>query len=275
MKAQLFFVALAMPAIISAQVYLTENFNSGIPPGWMISSPTCWNNTGDTIAWTATTNGWRGQGLAGFSLDSSEFVVVDSDLPVVFCECNEYLTSPVLNTSAASTLFLDFDQYFRYYTGNFSEIGEVQVYDGTSWVVVASYTSTSGAWMAPAHQSINITPYMNAGMYIRFRYNANWDWFWAIDNISVAENPLLATEPANGNNMITLFPNPATTEIRIENSNFRINFVEIYDAVGEKVHQSSITNNQSSINISTLAKGIYFLKVKAGDKVAVKKVVKM
>ncbi|HLG35339.1 MAG TPA: hypothetical protein VI757_10695, partial [Bacteroidia bacterium] len=202
MKIKLLLFAFAAPVCINAQVYLSENFNSGIPASWTVSTPVCWNSAGDTIVWTGTIDGWRGQGLSAFSLDSTEFVVVDSDLPGVFCQCSEFLTSPVFNPSAASTLFLDFDQYFRYYTGGFSEIGEVQVYDGTSWVVIYSFTATSGAWMAPSHQSINLLSYINAAMQIRFWYNANWDWFWALDNITVAENPLLQTQVINGNNTL-------------------------------------------------------------------------
>jgi hypothetical protein len=278
MKAKIFFIALLMPAFISAQVYLTENFNSGIPAGWMISSPQCWSSSGDTIVWTATTNGWRGQGLAGFSLDSTEFVVVDSDLPSVFCECNEFLTSPVLNTSAASTLFLDFDQYFRYYTGNFAEIGEVQVYDGVAWLTVASYTATSGAWMAPSHQSINIMPYINASMQIRFRYNANWDWFWALDNISVAENPVLAAGTVSDDNSTIVYPNPAKNQITVESSQSKVQCMEVYDVLGQHVFsqpQTSDLKPQTTIDISQWKAGIYFIKVQAGEKVAVKKVVKM
>jgi hypothetical protein len=114
-----------------------------------------------------------------------------------------------------------------------------------------------------------------AGGCLTFRFVSNGstiDSGWAA---GISCSPVSGISESQNEDVFTVTPNPATSEIKIENLNFRINFVEIYDAVGEKIYQSPITNNQSSININTLAKGIYFLKVKAGDTVAVKKVVKM
>ncbi|HKR06336.1 MAG TPA: T9SS type A sorting domain-containing protein [Bacteroidia bacterium] len=60
---------------------------------------------------------------------------------------------------------------------------------------------------------------------------------------------------------ITVYPVPATTELRIKNAEFRIGEIEIYDAHGQKVLTKKATNEkQLTINVSSLTPGIYFVK---------------
>ncbi|MBK5286557.1 MAG: T9SS type A sorting domain-containing protein [Bacteroidia bacterium] len=77
--------------------------------------------------------------------------------------------------------------------------------------------------------------------------------------------------------LLSIYPNPATNEIRIQNSAFRIKNVEVFDALGEK-HNSSfnILNSEFTIDVSSLRSGIYFITLtdETGNRV-VSKVVKM
>jgi Secretion system C-terminal sorting domain/PKD domain len=86
---------------------------------------------------------------------------------------------------------------------------------------------------------------------------------------SIEENQLLN---------ISLFPNPTTSELTIENAELKIEKVALYNTVGEDVlnYQLSITNYQFSFHVSQLPAGIYFITVtdRVGNKVT-KKVVKM
>lgn len=69
---------------------------------------------------------------------------------------------------------------------------------------------------------------------------------------------------------VKLHPNPTTDFINIQ-SNFDINSVEIYSLHGQKV---LAIENKKTIDISSLSKGIYFLKVKTVKGEITKKVVK-
>lgn len=75
-----------------------------------------------------------------------------------------------------------------------------------------------------------------------------------------------------------LFPTPATEQLIIDNGELKIERVEIYDVVGEKIihYPLSIFNSQLTIDVSALPSGIYFITVTddAGNRV-VRKVVKM
>ena len=74
---------------------------------------------------------------------------------------------------------------------------------------------------------------------------------------------------------LTIFPNPTTGELRIENGEWRIENVEIFDIMGKKVlspiHspiRRGVSEGRGEVDISGLPAGIYFLKV-AGKTVKV------
>ncbi|PSG90560.1 fibronectin type III domain-containing protein [Aurantibacter aestuarii] len=167
---------------INAQVYLTENFDASIPATWTI-----------TDAGGATGDSWV-SGLQGGanSLNGSNVAVVDSDADGNGTLLLETLTSPVFDTTGATNLFLEFDQFYRNGGG---DRAIVEVFDGTNWVEVLNQSATTGAFNAPNEQAINITAFSNPNMQIRFVYNDNnvWAWYWLIDNVVVSN--LLCAEP--------------------------------------------------------------------------------
>lgn len=73
-------------------------------------------------------------------------------------------------------------------------------------------------------------------------------------------NSLLAVEEVKNMN-VALYPNPTSDQITLEwkgpNKNYE---AEIYNMVGQKVMTSKVSN-KSSINVSTLVKGSYFVKL--------------
>lgn len=68
----------------------------------------------------------------------------------------------------------------------------------------------------------------------------------------------------------SIYPNPATTILNIS-SDVSINKAEVFNLIGKRV-ASGLVNN--SINISSLAKGVYVLKLTSGDAVATRKIIK-
>ncbi len=59
---------------------------------------------------------------------------------------------------------------------------------------------------------------------------------------------------------INIFPNPVMNSLTISSSD-EIAVVEIYNMIGEIVHQSRPANKQTNIDLSKHAKGVYFVKV--------------
>ena len=76
--------------------------------------------------------------------------------------------------------------------------------------------------------------------------------------------------------VVKIYPNPTTGELRIENGEWKIKNIEIYDVYGRNVSQISNLKSQISnlINISHLQAGIYFVKISTEAGVVTKKIVK-
>ena len=126
------------------QTYLNENFDAGFPATWTI-----------TDGGGATGDSWA-SGLQGGanSLDGTNCAFVDSDAFGNGTLLLETMTSPAFDATAATNLYLDFDQYYNW-IGADSAI--VEVFDGTSWVAVLSQNGADiGAFSNPDQQHINI-----------------------------------------------------------------------------------------------------------------------
>ena len=89
-----------------------------------------------------------------------------------------------------------------------------------------------------------------------------------IKNITSNNNEIL--EPSK----IKLFPNPASSVFTIQYPEGRIYEMTIYNIAGESIMNKEIQNSINQINISSLAKGLYIIKVKTSDGLFVKKLIK-
>lgn len=69
----------------------------------------------------------------------------------------------------------------------------------------------------------------------------------------------------------TAYPNPTTSKITVDKTNFSIKSIEVYNLLGKKV----ISSFSNSVNLEKFNSGVYFLKVNTNDgKVATKRIVK-
>ena len=70
-------------------------------------------------------------------------------------------------------------------------------------------------------------------------------------------------------NRFSIYPNPASTFITIKGENFENEEIEIYNMIGQKVTDKNLITNESTVDISNLANGvyvIYFVNAKASHK---------
>jgi hypothetical protein len=102
-----------------------------------------------------------------------------------------YLTSPVVNTAAATTLVLEYWRWLHSDYPNFM-IDTVEVYNGTSWISLwqnpAGTVINDTTWVKMSH---DLTPYKNANMQIRFSYQIGSSGVylcagWNVDDILIA-----------------------------------------------------------------------------------------
>lgn len=170
---------LAASLQLSAQapkaVALSENFDAAVlPASWAIVDSLNDSNTWEFVSDYLTN-----------TLDGTPFAMVNSDAAGAI-NLSEQLISPALDVSSYATVFVEFDHFFRNFGGGGSEIGNVDVWNGSAWVNIYSVNATIGNWAAPDHQYIDATAHKNAAFKVRFRYyNANNDYYWSVDNVKI------------------------------------------------------------------------------------------
>jgi hypothetical protein len=72
----------------------------------------------------------------------------------------------------------------------------------------------------------------------------------------------------------TLYPNPTTGEFRIQNSECRIQSVEVYDVYGKLMTSIEVDDHAVTIDASSFASGVYFTRVYTDKGTITKRIVK-
>jgi len=177
---------------------LEENFEAGATPaGWTVidnteEGPWVFNNPGDRLNNTGGNGG---------------FAIVDSDYygPV---DLDTELRTPSLDLSEQTSVILEFRHDFSHFG---LEVGDVDVSidGGSTWTNLASYSGAD-------HQgAITIDASVEAAgePVVMFRwhyYNANYDWWWQVDEVKVGsecvptDGSLLVGNVYDGNTLLPL-----------------------------------------------------------------------
>ena len=160
-------------------------------------------------------------------------------------------------------------------TNNSADISWTQQGDVTNWDV--NYRVAG----ADAWNSVTTTtnPYTLSGLSDNTSYEVQ---VIAHCTNGVTSDPsvtiTLTTTGINGytlDNTVTVYPNPTTGMIQIQNSESRIENVEVYDAYGKMLNVVSVNDNVTAIDLTSYASGTYFVKIVTENGVVTKRVVKM
>lgn len=92
----------------------------------------------------------------------------------------------------------------------------------------------------------------------------------------ICYNYINGMKETSSENNISIVPNPVTSEFRIQNSELKIEYIEIYDVLGQSVFSQKLRadSQQLTIDVSMLNSGIYFVKGKGEKEERVAKFVK-
>jgi hypothetical protein len=147
---------------------INEPFNSsGLPSGWTVE-----NYDGDGYGYQ-----WVWSNASNTTGSSGGYWWCDSDYTVNF---DDRLYSATYNRGDCSSVLLSFNHDYSYYDGDVGYL-QLQVNSG-SWTTLTSYTSSTSGYV-----SIDLTSYIPTGasFRIRYRYVANYDWYWKVDNFTI------------------------------------------------------------------------------------------
>lgn len=193
--------------------------------------------------WIVSTQTWGGSGpfYARWALydsspsfrspDNTRFIMVNSRAYGPFQMESSLITPPMSlldYNSATTNITLTFYHHFRQFSG--TEEAKVEVTtDGSNWTEIKSYTATVGGATNFVLETINLNAYKGEPYFqLRFRYHANWDYYWAIDDVNITgTNPLPTTVtwspitglwfdeartiPYDGTHALKLYASPSTT----------------------------------------------------------------
>jgi hypothetical protein len=167
-----------------ATVFLDEDFSdaSGSTP------PAGWES--ELLEGNAATDLWRfdnpGQREDTTITLDAPFAVYDSDAISNDDQLEDVaFVSPKFDASQSENVFLKFDQnYLGIAAGENASVGYVEVYDGTEWKAVATQVDD-----VVGTTTLDLTDEL-AGVkdaQVRFRFDGNWSFLWAIDNVEVVD----------------------------------------------------------------------------------------
>ena len=143
----------------------------------------------------------------------------------------------------------------------------------------------------PQHQTFvfDITAYASANTSFRFVYddnpfypvfngtgNRNWGSYGGIDNFILSAegvDPESLSVEENAIEGFQMFPNPVSNELTISASR-NIEGVTVFNMLGQKVIEQSLSATNGAINVSSLETGAYLLQVTAGGQNGTYKFVK-
>ena len=205
-------------ACSTALTSLSEPFNSpSLPAGWVIS-PT----TGATAwAFVNTFTNSNGQVVNGVPNGGTYFAVANSDAAGSVPMDTE-LRTPPLNLSANTAVKLSFKTYFQADQSTATADVDVSTNGGTTWTNIWRKTGVSyqGVVTVDVPQAVG-----QSNVLFRFHYyNANYAWYWLVDNVEVA-NALAAAAPSAPSNLSAQVAGNNVAVSWTDNSSTETNFI--------------------------------------------------
>jgi hypothetical protein len=164
-----------------------EDFDSGVwpPAGWTVI-----DNTTTGLTWNTSSAFTRGNLVPG---GAGECAAIDSDYyglgPV---EDGELWSAPFDVPAAASTI--EWDQNYTWLLDN-ADV-DISTDGGGSWTNLLAFTATT-----TGHITVDLSGYAGmTGVMIRFHYyNADYAWYWQVDNFGLYPSATAAARNAGSN----------------------------------------------------------------------------
>ncbi|SNY69434.1 S8 family serine peptidase [Paractinoplanes atraurantiacus] len=143
------------------------------PTGWTVA-----DHAGNGQVWKFTDDGNRGNNTGG----AGPFAIIDSDHYGAGGKQNTSLVSPVVDLSGVTAPVIRFDQEFRQYATERTDV-ELSVDGGTTWETVLSQTTG----VTPSKTEIAIPQAAGKSQVrVRFHYvDGSYAWWWQVDNVLI------------------------------------------------------------------------------------------
>jgi len=144
--------------------------------------PTCWSQTDNQG------NGqiWQFGTITGYTplpALTGNYAYLNSDAYGSGNSQNADLVTPSLNLSPYTGITLQFNHYFRSYSGSSGTLS-YSINNGTTWIQIQQFTTTSSSNPATFSQVIAALAGQSQVKF-KWNYTGTWGYYWGIDNIQV------------------------------------------------------------------------------------------
>ena len=179
----------------------------------------------------------------------------------------DWLITPAMNFDKYNNEALNFQSAYKY-AGPALECLISNDYDGVSnpgdfaWSPVAA-TWSAGNWVWTPSGNLNVSGTSGANVFIGFKYTstATESSTWDLDDIVITGDLIIGMNEAEKFNNFTMQPNPASDQCKLGFANFENKMIQVISIVGNTILETSTEQKDYVLNISSLPKGIYFVKV--------------
>lgn len=248
-----------------------ESFEGGIG-SWIQAS-------GDDGDWVRDANGTPSSSTGPASaLDGSFYLFLEASTNgstgQIGSNATAILESTCLDFSGVGSASISFG--YHMYGSNMGSL-ELQssTDNGTSWSTIWSASGNKGnSWL-----SANVSLTVGSSEKLRFRGTTGngWSSDLAIDNISITASSTATSFASLDNSsanafQVNIYPNPVTgSSLQVSSNNNKLAY-EIINSSGQYVGKGNVENG--NINIESLSKGVYVLRISSGAEIANKRFIK-
>ncbi|OFY83500.1 MAG: hypothetical protein A3F72_19585 [Bacteroidetes bacterium RIFCSPLOWO2_12_FULL_35_15] len=229
-------------------------------------------------------------------------IVIDKRDPAQPCPGNECAVDLALQAKADTFLCPTYAvSYTMYFNGNdalslqktinggatwnyvdiFGMMGDAAMVTGTAWSDAFPYDGSAGAWWT-IDQTLVRKPGVLQGVTVNpspeFIVTTEWDSLPKNTYTGLGQHtcncPTASVNEIENSVSVTIFPNPVNTDHFNISSTEAIEFVEIYNTIGQQVIHKNGNKTDKGMFVETgnLAKGVYIVKVSfAKNKISVVK----
>ncbi len=256
-------------ASMTVNVFTCENITTfPFSEDFEAANVDCWtfvDADGDGYGWDVTNFNTTGNGN-----DGSDMAIVSASYinNLGALTPDNWMILPAIELPAGSNFYLNWyakGQDASYAAENYSVYISTTGGNVSDFGTAAFTEETSGEW---AGHTINLAQYAGQTIYVAFRHYDVTDMFYLdIDDISISGTAVNAIENVNDVN-VNIYPNPVSSVLRVEGEG--IEQVEVIDVNGRVV----MNTKGGSINVSSLADGVYMVRVVTESGVSTQKIVK-
>jgi hypothetical protein len=139
-----------------------------------------------------------------------------------------------------------------------------------------SFSPKSTQWV---NNSVDLSAYFNHHVLVQFKVTSDNGNSLFLDNLNV-NGTTTGIEPLFGDNMLSVFPNPAVnnTTLSVRSSETQIVTIRVHDLAGKTImtisNQTLVAgSNTIEINTSNFNNGVYFIEVSSNSKVSTQRLV--